>query len=216
MRIFLSLLSLLLLLALETQAQIGKVEFEKYLAYHPYGGSTLSQDTYQGNPVKQTDKHCLPSIPINEGQTINIWRAIARWNLKNVIVTLGVSEYHHPIDETLPYAEYWLISFDTKGNIIDHCMIGKEGKLYDCKLEGNVSPQLALTAYRATLTALDQEAVDNTSRYAQINLLRIRMDEAGKFSEQYICNTSGQIERDGQHTRFKVAPILNIKQWRCL
>lgn len=216
MRGFLSLLSLFLLLTIEAQAQMGKVEFEKYLAYHPYGDSLLSQTTNQGNTVKQTDKNCLPNVPVSEGQTIHTWRAIARWNVKDVIVTLGVSEYHQPIDETLPYAEYWLISFDKGGNIIDYCMIGKEGELYACNIEGKVSSTLELIAYRATMTPLAKEAMPESTSYAQINLQRVRMDKAGRFSEQYICNTSGQITQEGKRTRFNIAPMLNIKQWRCV
>lgn len=178
----------MMLLPIGALAQQKNKAFEHYLSYHSVDNSTYTKATHlKGKSISEANKGFLPQVPLAD--SLDRWVAIARWEFDSIIVTLGFSDYYQPKAEDAPYGEHWLVSFDKQGNQIDYCMIGKYGDLYDCRLEGVVSPQKEVLAYRISV---DLSNLQGNHRPCDVSLSKIQVHHNGVFSERFVGNATGR------------------------
>lgn len=162
--------------------------FTHYLLHFPLGGDSLTMpDTLKARRYLTPDLHRYLPPPTSEDQYY--WASVCYWRVNGYIITLCARSYHTPSTELAPYAEYWLISYDAQGQMIDKSLIGKIGDLYGCDIEGHICPMVNLRVYR--ITFLPETLSKFPPHPCLVNLIKLTMDERGHFTEHFLWNTTG-------------------------
>lgn len=192
MRKFLTLLLLLLCsanAALPTYGQIQQrtKEFQTFLSVFPQGSNL---PPFHAPSAYGQDWENSPFLPFANPGGQYCWLPLGRWDYGKVILLLAVRDFNIPKVEAYPYGEVWLLTYSSKGELIDHAVIAKNGDLYAYRLQGTMKPLPHLEIWRGTIS--EKSIASNVSSLpCYVNIASLEMNAKGILSEAFLRNAPG-------------------------
>lgn len=170
-----------------SRAQQRTKEFQTFLSVFPKGSNL---PPFHAESAYGQNWENSPFVPFANPGGEYCWLPLGRWDYGKVILLLAIRDFNIPKVEAYPYGEVWLLTYSSKGELIDHAVIAKNGDLYAYRLQGTMTPLPRLEIWRGTIS--EKSIASNVSAFpCWVNIASLEMNAKGILSECFVRNAPG-------------------------